>query len=311
MATDLIVLIATAGRPDLLERTLRSLQSCRRPASYRGTIVVENGPKRGAESVAANFLASLGVRYLHSLEPNKSRALNVAIESLPDSLVYFTDDDVRLHSDILCTYEGAASAHGHGYCFGGPTGVDYEIEPSPWLKEFMPASARGWWLDGGQQNIREPAFLGFNWAAFTSDLRKAGPFNGNFGPGALTGSVGQDTEMQMRLLRLGFKGIYLPEAFVWHYVPAARSSERWTIGRAYRHGVRHGLMESNPHWPRILGFPRWTCRALVARTWGVIREGVCGNEKSRFRSLHEWNFMRGYMKGAGLARRLRTAPQSS
>ena len=44
MAQSMWVLIAAAGKPELLGRTLRSLAACHKPATYRGTVIVENGP---------------------------------------------------------------------------------------------------------------------------------------------------------------------------------------------------------------------------------------------------------------------------
>lgn len=47
MASSLIVVIPTAGRPDLLRRTLDSLFRCRKPSIYRKTIVIEDVEKMG------------------------------------------------------------------------------------------------------------------------------------------------------------------------------------------------------------------------------------------------------------------------
>jgi hypothetical protein len=41
MASEMRVLLATAGRPKLLRRTLESLARCHIPSIYRETVVVE------------------------------------------------------------------------------------------------------------------------------------------------------------------------------------------------------------------------------------------------------------------------------
>ena len=58
MATRLDVMIATVGRRDLLRATLTSLAACRKPATYYQTVVMEKGPKAGAEEVVKSFHAS-------------------------------------------------------------------------------------------------------------------------------------------------------------------------------------------------------------------------------------------------------------
>ena len=127
-----------------------------------------------------------------------------------------------------------------GRFFGGPTGVDYEQEPPAWLKSFLPTSALGWEWPGPGDVVNKAAFLGFNWAAFARDIRAAGGFDANRGPGSPTGSTGQETDMQRRLLAAGLSGLYVPEARVWHYIAADRCSPDWAIARNYRQGVEHG-----------------------------------------------------------------------
>ena len=63
---DLKVVVPTAGRPTLLERTLRSLAACRRPAAFSETIVVGNGLECGSDRVVANAPRELRARYLTS-----------------------------------------------------------------------------------------------------------------------------------------------------------------------------------------------------------------------------------------------------
>jgi GT2 family glycosyltransferase len=239
------VLIATAGRPDLLRRTLTSIAGCRFPEEYAGLFVVENGARRGAEAVVAEFAGGpLRARYLFSEAPNKSLALNLAMEQLGgDELVVFTDDDVRVREEWLEAYAQAARESGPGTMLGGPFDIDYEQAPPDWLKRYLPASAVGMtdasrWPIGGDEF---KGFLGFNWAAYVRDLRDRGGFNERVGPGLV--AVGQETEMQERLIRAGVRPKMVRDAMVWHYVPVARCSESWTLERSGRRGRSSGRKE--------------------------------------------------------------------
>ena len=81
MKTSLTVVIATAGRPELLKRTLASLSGCRLPESYRATLVVENGPKHGVDEIVRNAHPRLAARYLYE------RAANNRLSSDPHDTI--------------------------------------------------------------------------------------------------------------------------------------------------------------------------------------------------------------------------------
>ena len=233
---NLTVLLPTHGRPTLLRRTLDSLAACRLPAGYREAVVVENGPRAGAEAVvaeAAEVHPHLCLRYMHVVRANKSHALSEALKTVEGGLVVFLDDDVRLEPGVLAAYAEAAGAHPERAFFGGPTESDFEARPPDWLLPFFPRSVRG----SRPENGHLEEFLGFNWAAYTSDLAAAGGFDPDFGPGSPTGARGQEGEMQLRLIQAGVARVPVLDALVWHYVPAERSSKAWLFRRKYLHGV--------------------------------------------------------------------------
>src|SRR6476469_204779 len=107
MADALWVFIAAAGKPDLLQRTLSFLAAATQPPSYRGTLVVENGKRCGIEDVVRGFAREHRFHHMYVPEANKSHALNCALARLDDSLVFMTDDDVRLDSQVLVAYSAA------------------------------------------------------------------------------------------------------------------------------------------------------------------------------------------------------------
>ncbi len=59
--------------------------------------------------------AVLKLRYLYLAHGNKSAALNAAMETLGDCLIFFTDDDVRVDPGVLTAYAEAAAARGPGH----------------------------------------------------------------------------------------------------------------------------------------------------------------------------------------------------
>lgn len=241
---DMAIVIPTAGRrADLLDRTLRSLADCSLPEAFRETIVIENGAQHGIEVVVEHCAPHLRARYIFEPCGNKSAALNVVLERFDHDLLIFMDDDIRVIPELPDAYVRAAQAHGRGHYFGGPFDCDYEALPESLVVPYLPASARGWRLPEGRMALQEDEyFIGFNWAAFTADLRAAGGFDTLFGPGSALGATGQETVMQKRLRATGAIAIYVRRALAWHYVPRERSSRDWALNRQFRNGVGGALM---------------------------------------------------------------------
>jgi glycosyltransferase involved in cell wall biosynthesis len=292
------VTIATRGRARLLDRTLSSLAACDRPPSFAGTIVVENGDQQGAERVVRNAPASLKAVYAFHPDGNKSAALNNALERLTDEFVVFLDDDVLVGRTLLTAYAAAVAEIRGGVFLGGPVFADYEAAPPAWLLDYLPHSARGWSLKAETTVVTSPVFLGANWAAFVSDLRAAGGFDPAFGPGAATGSVGQEWSMQKRLLQAGVVGRYVPEAEVWHWVPKERCSVRWALHRLYRAGISRGLEAKSADVVHVLGFQRWALRNAAEKSLHALLCSVHPSDQVRADALRECLLSLGFLKGS-------------
>ena len=295
MDAPLTVLIPSHGRPTLLGRTLASVAACARPPGYARCLVVENGPAAGAEAVVAAAAAACpeaAFAYLHHGRANKSAALNAALDGVPDGhLAVFLDDDVRLAPGALVAYAEAAGARGGGAFFGGPTESDFEARPPDWLLPLLPASVRG----VGEAELAEMGyFLGANWAAWVSDLRGAGGFDPNFGPGSPTGARGQESEMQRRLGQAKMTAVFVPEAVVWHYVPRERSSPSWAVQRMYRSGLGNGALARRGAGSRMVRLGVHTIVKAVPRL-GVSY--LTRSTSDRTRAKAELAYWAGYLRG--------------
>ena len=242
------ILLPTSGSLEKLERTLDSLSECELPSAYRETIVIENGPRVGAEAIIQRFSTRLPIRHVHFLPKGKSRALNYALKDIikePD-FILFTDDDVRFNAKWIVKYQEALAKYDPGHYFGGAFGVDYEEAPSSDILPHLPESARGL-SDDYYANSEVIWFLGFNWGAFSEDLCRVGLFNPLLGPGSSKKALGQESEMQMRMFRAGLKPIFVPQNYVWHYIPKNHLTQRWIFQRRISSGIlRSYLLRKKP-----------------------------------------------------------------
>jgi GT2 family glycosyltransferase len=296
------VLIATAGRPDLLSRTLESLSQSDRPANLAGVVVIENGTPSGAKAVCEKAYGDYQIDYRWTAVANKSRALNVAMEEIPgDALIIFGDDDIRYERRTLAAYEAAGSLAPEGTFFGGPFGCDYESEPPPWLRRYLPLSAVGWNPAESEVNPATTRFIGFNWAARCGDIKRLGGFDPNFGPGSPTKASGQESNMQRRMREAGMRARLVRDAVVHHFVPQSRCSPEWVLQRSWRNGVSRGLVYRDRslveigwcHWGNLV---RLTTSSL---TWCLSRPFPASrlHFHSRYRCQKAIGYFEGFRTG--------------
>ena len=300
---DIYIAIATRDRETLLERTLASVGQCRIPEGFKETLVVENGARGRTEHVVNAAPPSLRAHYMFEAVGNKSRSLNAALAPIRQGLIIFLDDDVRVPPDLLERYAAAGREAGPGRFFGGPVAPDYEEEPPSWVLAYLPASATGWKLED------EPAdgtglrtFLGFNWAAFAEDIHRVGGFSEDFGPGSATGSIGQESYMQRRLLAEGGQALYVRDALVHHWVPKDRCSPAFAAERAFKDGIRTGLLKANYHGRFVAGYPIRQVRKSLQQwmRWQLRRLG--GSSNGGFAERIAFEHARGVARGLALKR---------
>lgn len=264
------VVVATFDRPALIERFLRDLAQRDLPAGV-DVLVVENGPRRGVDEICRASALGGRLRYLYSPISGKSAALNMAVASTDADFIVFFDDDVILAPDIERVYVDAAGRHGVGHFFGGPLAVEAEVACPAHLAPHLPRSASGWSL--GDREVEVPKdrfefFFGANWAAFRADLEQAGGFAEDIGvAGDKRSGVGEEFEIQRRLLETGARPVYLPEALVRHPVPAECYAWNWVWRRRYRHGVTDWKIDPKYRTPSrsIFGWPLWLIRMIVEK----------------------------------------------
>jgi GT2 family glycosyltransferase len=307
------IIVATHRRPDAVGRLLRNLGACDLPPDLE-VLLVENGPKCGVDQVARAESLEDRVRYAYRPVGNKSVALNHGLGQTQAEFVIFLDDDVEAPPGLVSAYIDAALRHGPGTFFGGGLAPDAEAPCPPHLLPYLPRSVRGWRFSDREVEIPREAFdffFGANWAAFRADLEGAGLFSVDLGVTQSAHSpVGEETELQHRLLARGGRAVYLPDATIRHPTPREHHTARWLLRRRFRLGVAEWTLRPKPAAERRLGpFPLWVLRTLAARKL-VSLLALAGGASIAVRIEHrmEAAHLAGLLWGAWLARR-RAAPR--
>jgi GT2 family glycosyltransferase len=311
MANKLWVLIATAGRPELLGRTLKFLAEAEKPPEYAGTLVVENGPPGGVAEIVRGFARQHRFAYLHVPEPNKSHALNCGLAQLEDGLLFLTDDDVRVDPHVLTAYVEAARDVPQGAFFGGAVHIDAPHGlPPRWMRRYYPQTiAEAWSLPHhAPAVVAGQTFMGTNWAAFVRDLWAVGGFDTRLGPGSALGAPGDETEAQWRLLKRGLWAVYVPGAVVWHYLHPQFLDPQWVLGRTYRHGLTWGIRRTCHGQPLAGPLLRAAVGRMHATLKGLVLRLV-GSPDRQFGALWQQAKWRGRWEGLLLGRQWDKLPQ--
>lgn len=263
------ILIATAGRSDLLRRTLDTLVACEKPADFEGVVVVENGGEPTAKTLVEEYASPLNARHLFEPVGNKNRALNRGLRSIASGLVVLFDDDVRIDPGNLQAYARASERFPDAAFFGGHCQVDYEQPPADHIVGLLPLCAKGWALEPDAP-IELPHALGFNWAVRAEAVLELGGFIEDRGPGTHV-SVGDEYQMQKRLIQKFGTGRFVDDAKVWHYVPVTKCNDPWLIKRGYDYGIAKAMDDRDDGAPARV--PSWAWRRLVTSQlkWAAAR----------------------------------------
>lgn len=242
-----VVAVLTFKRPrllgDLLDDLAREVTAATTALDAVGScriVIVDNDPDRSAAPVVAT--AAGNVNYLCEPRPGLSAARNRALdEARHDDVLVFIDDDERPRPGwlglMLRTYlDSTASA------VAGAVESRFEVEPEPWI-------VRGRFF----QRRRPPTGTRIQTAATNNlllDVRRVRAtglrFDDRF---ALSG--GEDTLFTRSLHRLGEPMVWCDEAVVVDLVPAARSTRRWVLMRAFSSGNSDSVVRIE------LGRSRW------------------------------------------------------
>jgi glycosyltransferase involved in cell wall biosynthesis len=299
MSRSIWVMLAAAGRPELLKRTLESIAACQKPAHYARTLIIENGPRCGMEQIVRSFAPHHAFQYLYSEAPNKSLALNLGLAHVTGGLIVFTDDDVRVRHDWLVAYAAAANGRTGGQYYGGPVHVDAEHGlPPEWMRRYYPATlALPWELphQGSPTEIPGQTFMGPNWAAFATEVVSIGGFDPNLGP-RRDQSVGEETEVQRRLAERGSAAIFVPDAMTWHYLHRDYLDPQWLLERTYRHGLAWGIARTRGGQPWVAPIARSAIKGVNAHVKAALLR-LAGGERRRFVAAYLQSRWRGRWDG--------------
>lgn len=240
--------VCTYDRYDVLEKCLRALaRQTLDPSQYR-ILVVDNSPDHDkAAQVAKQYADIPNLHYHIELIPGLSNARNVGARTCGTDFIAYIDDDAIPDTAWLERIVAAFEQFGEqAGIVGGRVNPIWEIERPQWLHDGLLGyvSVVNW---GGATRIATERewFAGTNIAFRTSALAEAGMFNVNLGRIGGGGSLlsNEETDVSDKIKKLGFVGVYEPDAIVDHLVEKRRIKQEWFRKRIVWQAISDYLMD--------------------------------------------------------------------
>jgi glycosyltransferase involved in cell wall biosynthesis len=307
------VIIATRDRASLLAETLDALQAQEYPPEAMEIVLVDNASTDDTPEVMARAERRGPVAIVSVREPRagKSHALNTALSHARGDLLVFTDDDVLPSPRWIAAYVRAFGETGADYAAGRILPL-WEATPPSWMSPSLYGVLAV--PDGGAarlplgKGVNEQIMpIGANMAVRRSVVDRIGGWNPTLGKLQGTLRTGEDHEFALRLMAARCRGVYEPDAWVRHRVPAERLELDYFRRWFYENGIIvAGLERDYPTTNRyVLNVPRYLWRRAAGDLAAVARGTLLRDRRRTTAARMRLGWFAGYVRarhaGRGLA----------
>jgi glycosyltransferase involved in cell wall biosynthesis len=252
------VVIPTYQRPDTLFQVLDALSRQTAPPPFE-VVVVDDGSRDETPRRLDAYRPAYPFRFCSQRNSGPAAARNHGIEQAKGAYVLFLGDDTVPEPELLAVHAAAhAERRSHPVAALGYTTWPHERRVSPFLHHI-----NEYGLQFGYGLIEDPESVPFNFF-YTSNislaralLLQAGLFDTTFPHAAW-----EDIEMAYRLMKMGMKIVYRPQAVARHHHDITLASFR---RRQEKSGEAAAIFyEKHPELGDFLGVPQ----ALLYRNGG-------------------------------------------
>ena len=301
------IVLPTHNRAALLVRTLDSLGRLTVPMGVQVHLyVVGNACTDDTPDVVARFAtaAPFTVTYLEEPTAGKSYALNCGIRAGRGEWIAFFDDDEAICDNWIEVFERERVALGFDFA-GGFYLPEFEVPPPSWLPPRYAPTVISRHTEGTprqQLDDRSALMWGGNCAIRRAAFDQVGLYREELARHRELRSLGcEDVEMQMRLVRAGFRGWFIPELQIRHWTPRERLTPSFFREKCYWAGHTNRRFErAYPEYTaptaQMLGMPRWRLRAALGAVGGWLRSGITGARQDQFDYELDLRWFLGYWR---------------
>jgi len=197
---ELSVIICTYNRAQILAKSLETLKSQDLPPEKFELVVVDDGSPDDTARVVKSYTPAFPVRYVGLPRTGRAGARNAGLKNAEGKIALFVDDDVLLPAGFLSLHY-RIHQKGEKLIGRGPI-IDID-------KMEMPQDQKAKLPD-----YSAATFCTCNASVSRSGFLAVGGFDEDFKEYGW-----EDNEAGMRLLKAGYRPVFMPEAYLYHFRP--------------------------------------------------------------------------------------------
>jgi glycosyltransferase involved in cell wall biosynthesis len=301
------IVVPTRNRAATLERVLAAVAPVAADAACE-VVVADNGSTDGTADVVRR-VAIGDVRHVVEPVAGATRVRNAAMRTARGDVLVFVDDDAIPRPGWLAAIR-APFADPSVAVAGGRVHLRYTGAPPDWWDRSFDDYLAFYDLGDAPIDLATRPWYdsprGANMAVRRSAVLEAGGFNLRLGPRGDRHTVGEESDLCLRLLARGHGVRYVPASTVDHLVDPRRLDPPWLYGRAFWNGWSEAIV-ALAHRPlrKVLGLIRYHYRYRLLRR--AYRPGDTIDPR-RLRAECErreaWGYVLGVVRHAPIRSRL-------
>jgi glycosyltransferase involved in cell wall biosynthesis len=227
------VIIPTHNRSALLRKTVETFLAQDYPRDGWEMILVDNASSDDTWSVIKGIEAAEEGRVRALAEPRKGAhfARNSGAVAAKGEILYFTDDDMLAEPDLLSAIVSGFAADERVASVTGKVLPRWETEPPVWVLELCKNQLLSL-IDLGEATLitdEDPGVFSCHQAVKRDVFMRAGGFNPDTNAESFTGD--NETGLNIKIRRLGYRFAYVGTSVTHHMIPASRMTQKYLNGR--------------------------------------------------------------------------------
>ena len=266
MKIDLSLIIPLYNRPEEIKELLESL--CLQSDSDFEVVVVEDGSTLKSDQIVESYSEKLNLQYFFKPNSGPGQSRNYGAERAKGNYLIFLDSDCLIPKDYVRAVRQFLDEN-FVDAFGGPDRADDSFTAiQKAINYSMTALFTTGGIRGNVKSVEKFHPRSFNMGYSREVFEKT--------KGFAEMRFGEDIDMSIRMMKLGFKTALIPEAYVYH---KRRTNFRQFYKQVHNSGIaRINLYKRHPESLKLLHFfpAAFTVFVLVAlglslwTSWGLI-----------------------------------------
>src|SRR5215472_1900043 len=241
------IILCTRNRADLFRKSLASILAQDFPRSAYEIVVVDNASSDHTRDVAQCYATGANIRYVLEERVGLCVARNTGWRTASAPYVALFDDDAIARPGWLAAianvFERAADNVG---VIGGRVDPIWLAPRPSWLADEIAGALTivDWGPDEKEIfDLRREWLVGANMAAPKAVIAEAGGFHPWLDRAGANLLSSGDVHLQMQIVRLGYRCLYVPAMAIGHLAPPSRLTQPWFTKRFYWQGISDAVME--------------------------------------------------------------------